>query len=76
MSRHQLSAAATADLPDSDPDYASVTAPVLVLTAEHAPIGVREMTAAVADAFRNAPTDRVVVPDSGYAVNLDNPAFA
>jgi len=68
-------ARATAAFPYGVLDCSAVTVPVLVLYAEHAPAGSREMAAAVADAFPNAPVDRVAVPDAGHAVNLDNPAF-
>jgi pimeloyl-ACP methyl ester carboxylesterase len=68
-------ARATAAFPDADLDRSAVTAPVLVLHAEHAPPGFREMAVAVADGFPNAPVERVAVPDAGHAVNLDTPAF-
>jgi pimeloyl-ACP methyl ester carboxylesterase len=68
-------ARATAAFPATDLDRSAVTTPVLVLYAEHAPAGSREMAAAVADAFVNAPVERVAVPDAGHAVNLDNPSF-
>jgi pimeloyl-ACP methyl ester carboxylesterase len=66
---------ATAAFPATDLDCSGVTAPVLVLYAAHAPAGAREMAVAVADAFPNAPVERVAVPDAGHAVNLDNPSF-
>ena len=68
-------ARATAMVPESDVDLSAVTAPALVLYAENAPGGMREMASAVRDALPNADVELVAVPDAGHAVSIDNPAF-
>jgi pimeloyl-ACP methyl ester carboxylesterase len=68
-------ARATATFPGSDLDLSAVTAPVLVLYAEHAPPGMSEMASGVRDALSGADVELTVVPDAGHAVNLDNPEF-
>lgn len=66
---------ATARFPKADIDLSVVTAPTLVLHGEHLPTANEETTERLVSSLRNANTTVRVVPESGHASNIDNPAF-
>lgn len=66
---------ATAGFQHSDVDCSVVTAPALVVHGEHLPTANEATTERLLAQLRNADPVVHVVPDSGHASNLDNPAF-
>ncbi|MFB6152634.1 MAG: alpha/beta fold hydrolase [Halodesulfurarchaeum sp.] len=66
---------ATAGFQHLDLDLSVVTAPTLILHGEHLPTANDTATRRLVAALSNAPTTVDVVPDSGHASNIDNPAY-
>lgn len=66
---------ATAGFQNSNLDLSVVTAPTLVMHGEHLPMANDEATARLVDGLPNSDTTVRVVPGSGHASNVDNPAF-
>lgn len=66
---------ATAGFQDRKLDLSAVTAPTLILHGEHLPTANEATTERMVASLPNASTTVRVVPGSGHASNLDNPAF-
>ncbi len=66
---------ATARFPDAAVDLSTVTAPSLVIHGANLPTANEELTARLVGQLSNSEVTVHIVPGSGHASNLDNPAF-
>ena len=66
---------ATARFPLANIDLSQVTAPTLILHGEHLPTANEETTERLVGQLSNSNPTVHMVPGSGHASNLDNPAF-
>lgn len=64
-----------AAFPDADVDLSKIDRPTLLMHGEHLPSVMRDMHPRLAEQLTNAHLETAVVPGSGHASNVDNPAY-